>query len=88
MSASRPPDQWQTYDIMFRAPRYGPRDEFVSSARVTVLHNGIMVLNNEDVPKPTRAGLPGGFMGAMGPIMLQYHGAPVRYRNIWVRPLP
>jgi hypothetical protein len=87
VNASRPPGEWQSYDMIFRGPRYGPRDEFVSHARVTVLHNGVVIHNNVDVPRPTRAGLPGGFMRTMGPIMLQGKGDPVRYRNIWIRKL-
>jgi hypothetical protein len=88
VNASRPPDTWQSYDIVFRAPRYGPVDELLEGPRVTVLHNGIAVQNNVEIPRATRAGLErGGFMRTMGPIMLQYHGDPVRYRNIWVRRL-
>ncbi|MHC4208976.1 MAG: 3-keto-disaccharide hydrolase [Planctomycetota bacterium] len=87
VNASRPPGQWQSYDIVFQGPRYGPRDELLSLPRVTVLHNGIAIHNHREVPRITRAALPGGFMRTMGPIMLQYHGDPVRYRNIWVRRL-
>jgi hypothetical protein len=86
VNASRPPGEWQSYDIVFQAPRYNEVDALVSRARVTVLHNGIAIHNNREIPRPTRAGL-GGFMHTMGPIMLQYHGDPVRYRNIWVRRL-
>lgn len=88
VNASRPPGQWQSYDIVFRRPRYGPVDEFLEGPRVTVLHNGIVVQNNVEIPRATRSSLQrGGFMRTMGPIMLQFHGDPVRYRNIWLRRL-
>ncbi len=62
--------------------------ELLEGPRVTVLHNGIAVQNNVEIPRAPRAGLErGGFMRTMGPIMLQDHGDPVRYRNIWVRRL-
>jgi hypothetical protein len=87
VNASRAPGQWQSYDIVFQAPRYGPVDELLSLPRVTVLHNGIAIHNHREIPRVTRAALPGGFMRTMGPIMLQHHGDPVRYRNIWLRRL-
>ena len=87
VNASRPPGEWQTYDIVFRAPRYGPVDELLEPARVTVLHNGIAIHNNLTVPQVTPGGIEGGFMRTMGPILLQDHGDPIRYRNIWIRPL-
>ena len=86
VNASLPPGRWQTYDIIFRAPRYGPVDELLGNARVTVLHNGVVIHNNLELPRST----PGGFergSETMGPILLQDHGDPIRYRNIWVRSL-
>ncbi len=85
-SASKPPGQWQSYDIVFRAPRYGPADQLVERPRVTILHNGIVIHNNLEIPGVTPGGLDRG-NGASGPLMLQYHGDPVRYRNIWIREL-
>ncbi len=86
VNASLPAGQWQTYDIVFRAPRYAPGGRLLEHARVTVVHNGTAIHNNLQLPNAT----PGGFergSDTMGPILLQYHGDPVRYRNIWVRPL-
>ncbi len=86
VNASLPPGQWQTYEIVFRAPRYHPGGRLLEHARVTVVHNGTAIHNNLQLPDAT----PGGFergSDSMGPILLQYHGDPVRYRNIWVRPL-
>jgi hypothetical protein len=80
------PTVWQTYDIEFTAPRFenGKKTE---PARMTVHHNGIKI--HDDVPIPvdnTRAGL-GGDPATPGPILLQDHGHPVQYRNIWLLPL-
>lgn len=86
VNASLPAGRWQTYDIVFRAPRYGPVDELLENARVTVLHNGVVIHNNLELPGSTPGGFERGF-GTVGPILLQDHGDPIRYRNIWVRSL-
>jgi hypothetical protein len=83
VNACKAPTVWQTYDIEFTAPKFenGKKTE---PARMTVSHNGIKI--HEDVPIPvdnTRAGL-GGNAAMPGPIMLQDHGHPVQYRNIWL----
>ncbi|TAH35405.1 MAG: DUF1080 domain-containing protein [Planctomycetota bacterium] len=88
VNACRPPGQWQSYDIVFRAPRF-EGEKLLSPARVTVLHNGVLVHDGVEIlgstahrslarysPHPPK-----------GPIGLQDHGNPVRYRNIWVRSL-
>lgn len=82
-----PPMQWQSYDITFRAPRFDSTGEKTKDARLTVLLNGIKVQDNTKVPEPAPAALnrnvtePGG-------IMLQHHGNPAQFRNIWVVELP
>ena len=84
----RAPGEWQTYDIIFRAPVF--KDEkLVTPAVITVIHNGIVVHNNRAILGPTsHKSLPSYKPhGEKGPIRLQDHGNPVRYRNIWVRPL-
>ena len=87
VDVSKPPGEWQTYDIVFRAPRYDAVDALVDNPRVTVLHNGVVIHNNLELPRSTPGGIDGGRMRTMGPIMLQDHGDPIRYRNIWARRL-
>lgn len=78
-----PPLTWQTYDIDFQAPIYNDKGEKNLDAEITVRHNGILIHDQVKVPGPTRsAPLPKD--GPQGPIHLQDHGTPVRYRNIWV----
>ena len=87
--ASRPPDEWQTYDVFFRMPRFDAAGGLVEPARMSVVHNGVLVQNNESLPGMTTwlESLPYEAHGP-GPIGLQDHGSPVRFRNLWVRRLP
>jgi hypothetical protein len=89
-NASRPPGQWQTYDIAFRRPRFDSAGTLREPARITVIHNGVLVQNNEEPIGPTSwlKALPYTDQGDRGPIALQDHDHPVRYRNIWLRELP
>jgi hypothetical protein len=87
VNASKPPMQWQSYDIVFRAPRFDAAGKKTESARITVFQNGILVQNNTEVPYPTFAN-PGAPESATGSLLLQDHGNAVSYRNIWVLPLP
>ncbi|EMI57980.1 family 16 glycoside hydrolase [Rhodopirellula sallentina] len=85
VNACFPPLQWQTYDVDFTAARYDADGKKTSNARLTVRLNGIMVQNDVEVPGPTRAAsLKSG--PEPGPIVLQNHSDPVRFRNIWVMP--
>jgi Domain of Unknown Function (DUF1080) len=87
VNASLPPGQWQTYDIIFTAPRFKPDRTLESPAYATVLHNGVLVQNHAPVlgPMAYRAMPKYTPHGPKGPILLQDHGNPVRFRNIWVR---
>jgi hypothetical protein len=89
VNASRPPGQWQSYDIIWTAPRFDADGNLLSPARVTAFHNGVLIQNNVELTGPTgwlqRA--PYRAHPEKLPIAFQDHGNPVRYRNIWVRPL-
>jgi hypothetical protein len=88
VNASRPPGEWQAYDIVFTSPRFagGKLDK---PAMVTVLHNGIVVHAARAFWGPTAHKKIDPYTpdNAKGPIALQDHGNPVRYRNIWIRPI-
>ena len=77
-----PPLTWQTYDIHFTAPRF-EGDRKTKNARITVIHNGVKIHDDVELPKGTGAGGSRKEI-AEGPIVLQGHGNPVRYRNIWI----
>ena len=79
-----PPLAWQTYDIDVTAPRFeGGRK--AKNARMTVRHNGVVIHDDIEIAKVTPGGVRGE-EGPTGPLFLQDHGNPVRYRNIWVLP--
>jgi len=91
VNVSRKPGEWQTYDIIYTAPRFGSDSTiYFTPPRVTVLHNGVLIQNNVIIRGPTvYIGIPEYSIEFHGPgsIMLQDHGNPVAYRNIWVREL-
>lgn len=78
-----PPLAWQTYDIDFTAAQFGADGQKIKNARVTVRHNGVVIHDDIELPKGTPGGT-GGESAEPGPLFLQNHGDPVRYRNIWV----
>ena len=77
-----PPLTWQTYDITFTAARFDDAGNKTSNARLTVVQNGVVIHDNIEIPNKTGAGQKEG-PDAL-PILLQNHGNPVRYRNIWI----
>jgi hypothetical protein len=89
VNASRPPGQWQTYDIVFHAPRFASDGKVTQPATVTVLHNGVLVQDHAELKGTTAHKSPGVYKAhpPKQPLLLQDHHNPVRYRNIWVRPL-
>ena len=80
-----PPLVWQTYDIDYTAATYDDAGKKVNHARMTVLHNGVKVHDNLELDHATTAH-PVKEGPEPGPIYLQNHGNPVRFRNIWVLP--
>ena len=87
VNASKPPGEWQSFDVVFRAPRFDAAGKKVENARfVKVVHNGRVIQENVEAPRPTCAAhwldeKP------LGPLMLQGDHGPVAYRNIRIRPV-
>ena len=88
VNACRRPGEWQTFDIVWIAPRFDG-ERLVSPARVTVFHNGVLVHHDQELLGPTshRTVTPYAPQPETGPLVLQDHGDLVRFRNIWFRPL-
>jgi hypothetical protein len=87
VNACRKPGEWQTYDVMWTAPRF-EADKLVSPAFITVIHNGVLVQNHTQLIGTTPHKQVGTYTAhGDGPLKMQDHGNPVRYRNIWVRKL-
>ena len=88
VNASRAPGQWQSYDIIWKAPRFSQGDGLTSPARITVLHNGVLVQDDTVLAGKTEyIGAPSYAPHACAPLYLQEHDSKVSYRNIWVREL-
>jgi hypothetical protein len=86
VNACKKPGEWQTYDIVFTAPRFNKEGRIIEPAYVTVMHNGALTLNHVALWGPTEyIGFPVYKPYETGSIRLQDHGNPVSYRNIWVR---
>ncbi len=89
VNASRPPGQWQSYDIVFHGPRFGKDEKLLKPARVTILHNGVLVQDNVEPSGPTGHHMrpPYKMQPAKLPLSLQAHHNPIRFRNVWIREL-
>ena len=88
-NALRPPGEWNVYDIVYTAPRFKEDGTVLYPARVTVIHNGVVIQNNTEIKGHTPyIGLPEYTAHGKGPIGLQDHSdpsEPISYRNIWIR---
>ncbi len=89
VNASRAPGQWQAYDIIFHGPHFDKDGKVLRPARVTVLHNGVLVQDNVELSGPTGHHVRPPYKPTPDklPLGLQDHGNPVRFRNIWIREL-
>jgi hypothetical protein len=89
VNVCKPPGKWQTYDIVYTAPRFDAAGKLLSPVHLTVFHNGVLIQNNVELTGPTawleRAPYPA--HPEKQPITFQDHGNPVRFRNVWVREL-
>lgn len=87
VNASRPPSEWQVYDIIFQAPRF-IEDKLATPAYITVLHNGVLVQNHTEIQGTTQwIGAPSYKAHGCAPLQLQDHGNQVSFRNMWLRGL-
>jgi len=84
--AIKPPQQWNTYDITFHAPRIDEQGKIKEKGRLTVVLNGIPIIKDGTFDRTTGGALDSK-IGEPGPLLLQDHGCKVRYRNIWLLPL-
>ncbi|HRQ89491.1 MAG TPA: DUF1080 domain-containing protein [Bacteroidia bacterium] len=89
VNASRKPGEWQTYDVIFEAPKWDAEGNLLKKAYITVLHNGVVTHHRQPYLGATGHKSVANYnqVQESGPIKLQDHGNPTRYRNIWVREL-
>lgn len=89
VNATRPPGEWQSFDIVFRRPRFAPDGKLLAPARMTVLHNGVLVHDAAELLGPTSNRRRDPYVAHPDrlPISLQDHDHRVRFRNVWVREL-
>jgi len=87
VNACRKPGEWQAYDIIFTAPRFDDAGKLVKPAYVTILQNGVVVQNHFELLGGTFYDRPPAYEAhaAKAPIHIQFHGNPIRFRNIWIR---
>ena len=91
VNASRPPGQWQMYDIVFHGPRFDASGKLLRPARITVIHNGVLVQDNAEPTGPTGHHMRPPYTAGpekLSALPLQDQlNHPVRYRNVWIREL-
>ena len=89
VNASRPPGQWQVYDIIFHGPRFDATGKLLRPAHITSFHNGVLVQDNVELTGPTGHHVRPPYTAGPEklPLALQDHNHPVRYRNVWIREL-
>jgi hypothetical protein len=89
VNASRKPGQWQTYDIVYHAPRFDDQGKLAQPGTFTVLHNGVLIQDHVAIMGTTTHDKPPAYEAhpVKQPIALQDHGNPVRFRNVWIREL-
>ena len=87
VNVCRKPGEWQTYDIIFTAPRFGKDNKLEKPGYITVIQNGIVVQNHLELQGGTSYVSPPSYSShpARLPLHIQFHGNPVRFRNIWIR---
>jgi hypothetical protein len=87
VNANRKPGEWQTYDILFEAPKFDKDGKVLKPAYITLFHNGVCVQNHTELTGGTYFDQPAKYVkhAEKAPFRLQNHGNPVKFRNIWVR---
>jgi hypothetical protein len=90
VNVCRPPGEWQTYDIIFRGPRFDSDGKLLKLAYVTVLHNGVLIQDHFEIQGTSAWDSPPEYEphAQRLPLDIQNHGNPVRFRNIWIREIP
>jgi hypothetical protein len=90
VNSSRKEGEWQTFEIIYTAPRFKDSATYFTPPRITIIHNGALIQNNVSIQGPTVSpGIPQYIIKEHGdgPIQLQQHGNPTTFRNIWIREL-
>jgi len=89
VNACRDTEQWQTFDVIFHRPHFDEGGKLLRAATMTVLHNGVLVQDHAVLTGPTshKQRPPYKKHAAKLPLLIQYHGDPLQFRNIWIRPL-
>lgn len=88
VNASRPPGEWQSYDVVFIMPKFNQDGTLAAPGRITVFHNGVLIHHNTEIKGTTEyIGKPKVVAHGKGSLRLQDHGNPTSFRNIWVREL-